>query len=180
MTDLREDIDAAAKQMNGKLTRAWGRSLEAIEKNMEPGERVLRIASGVRGSGYTNNERGLMVLTDRKVLFVHQGIVRSSQEAIPLDLITAVSVRKGLRWSEVKTTGAQSTEVVGQVNKFDAEAIASELNSLLTNRKHGGSQLLAPPAQVGLADELTKLGVLRDQGLLNDEEFASQKARLLG
>ena len=36
----------------------------------------------------------------------------------------------------------------------------------------------APPASV--ADEIKKLGELRLQGLLTDEEFAAQKARLLG
>jgi hypothetical protein len=30
------------------------------------------------------------------------------------------------------------------------------------------------------ADELTKLAALRDQGVLSDEEFASQKARIVG
>jgi len=31
-----------------------------------------------------------------------------------------------------------------------------------------------------VADELTKLGVLRSQGLLTEQEFAAQKAKLLG
>lgn len=31
-----------------------------------------------------------------------------------------------------------------------------------------------------VADELTKLGALRDSGLLSDDEFAAQKAKLLG
>jgi hypothetical protein len=31
-----------------------------------------------------------------------------------------------------------------------------------------------------VADEIKKLGELRSQGLLTDEEFAAQKARLLG
>lgn len=40
------------------------------------------------------------------------------------------------------------------------------------------------PAQVApassLADELTKLASLRDQGILTEDEFSAQKARLLG
>lgn len=31
-----------------------------------------------------------------------------------------------------------------------------------------------------IADELTKLAALRDSGVLTDEEFATQKAKLLG
>jgi predicted nucleic-acid-binding Zn-ribbon protein len=36
------------------------------------------------------------------------------------------------------------------------------------------------PAVHGVADELRKLGELRDSGLLTDEEFVAQKAKLLG
>ncbi|MBA2624505.1 MAG: SHOCT domain-containing protein, partial [Acidimicrobiia bacterium] len=35
-----------------------------------------------------------------------------------------------------------------------------------------------PPVDV--ADQLRKLASLRDEGILSDEEFAAQKARLLG
>jgi hypothetical protein len=41
----------------------------------------------------------------------------------------------------------------------------------------------APPAAVGGTDivaELQKLGALRDQGILTDDEFAAAKAKLLG
>lgn len=39
---------------------------------------------------------------------------------------------------------------------------------------------VAPPASTSVADELRKLAELRDAGVLSDEEFASQKAKLLG
>ena len=35
------------------------------------------------------------------------------------------------------------------------------------------------PSQLGVADELAKLADLHDKGVLNDEEFTAQKARLL-
>lgn len=37
-----------------------------------------------------------------------------------------------------------------------------------------------PASPVSIADELKKLGELRDAGVLTDEEFAAQKAKLLG
>jgi Short C-terminal domain len=38
----------------------------------------------------------------------------------------------------------------------------------------------APATQISVADELAKLAALRDSGVLSDEEFAAQKAKLLG
>lgn len=37
-----------------------------------------------------------------------------------------------------------------------------------------------PTAQVDVADELQKLATLKEQGVLTEEEFATQKAKLLG
>jgi hypothetical protein len=44
-------------------------------------------------------------------------------------------------------------------------------------RRH--STPAAPAAPANTADELTKLATLRDNGVLTDAEFASQKAALL-
>jgi hypothetical protein len=38
----------------------------------------------------------------------------------------------------------------------------------------------APAPPVDLADQLRKLATLRDEGILSEEEFAAQKAKLLG
>lgn len=38
----------------------------------------------------------------------------------------------------------------------------------------------APASQVDVADELQKLAQLKEQGVLTEEEFATQKAKLLG
>lgn len=61
------------------------------------------------------------------------------------------------------------------------------------NAKTQGSQSSAPPAQEKdpsdappvpgskeAIDQLKELGALKDQGILTDEEFAAQKAKLLG
>jgi len=48
----------------------------------------------------------------------------------------------------------------------------------------GRQQVVAPTTRTvspaSVADEIMKLGELRSQGLLTDEEFSAQKARLLG
>jgi len=38
----------------------------------------------------------------------------------------------------------------------------------------------APASEESLIDQLKQLGELREQGILTDEEFAAQKAKLLG
>jgi hypothetical protein len=57
----------------------------------------------------------------------------------------------------------------------DFVTIKDHIEAYLTNRIGGGG-----PAAPDLADQLTKLAALRDQGILNDDEFQAQKTKLLG
>lgn len=38
----------------------------------------------------------------------------------------------------------------------------------------------APPAEQSTIEQLKELGALKDQGILTEEEFAAQKAKILG
>lgn len=62
-------------------------------------------------------------------------------------------------------------ENVGLLVEIDDESVVAEAQP--------EPEAAAAPA-VSLADELTKLAALRDQGILTDDEFAAQKAKLLG
>jgi hypothetical protein len=65
------------------------------------------------------------------------------------------------------------------MNKADAEAFASELRSLLSNRSHGSTEIPSRAA-IDIAEQLERLAALRDRGVLTDHEFLAQKAKLLG
>ncbi|WP_030593770.1 DUF4429 domain-containing protein [Streptomyces globisporus] len=58
------------------------------------------------------------------------------------------------------------------------EKLRAELDAAIT-AQHAPQQT-GPAPSASLADELTKLASLRDQGILTPAEFEQQKARLLG
>jgi len=78
----------------------------------------------------------------------------------------------------IKTQGAQSTEVIERVNKADAKELVGELRRLLNER----ARVVTAPSPAGgsdFAEQLTRLGQLRADGLLTDAEFEQRKAKLL-
>lgn len=98
---------------------------------------------------------------------------------IPVRQIQGVSTHKGglgLTTVRVATAG-DATEF--RVTKREAEDVKGLLLRLMNQP---GSGTGAPSRGLGpsLADELRKLGELRDSGVLTDAEFAEQKSRLLG
>jgi hypothetical protein len=176
--ESRSDITSAEERMKARLPRAARRALAVLAQDLEPGEDVLRMALGLL-QGSVVQQNGLLVLTARRILFIHSGFVQSQQISVPLDTVTAVTVSKGPLHSTVKTTGPQSNVVVGRVDKTDAEDFAAELRSILANRAHGMTQPQNHPVG-GVAEELERLAALRDRGILTDVEFMTQKSKLLG
>lgn len=75
-------------------------------------------------------------------------------------------------------TGADTIEF--RVTKPQAEEIKATLTRLMLGGSTRPSSAATVPAPASVADELAKLVQLRDAGALTDEEFAAQKAKLLG
>ena len=172
--ELRPDAAEALSRMKTKLQRPARRAIEVLVEDLEPGEQVLRLAAGyTRTSGV--QQSGILALTNRRIQFIHAGLILSQKVSVPLDTVTGVAVSKGAFYSSIKTTGAQSNVVVERVGRSDAEDFASELRSLLTNRSQASTRA---PAQSAV-DELERLAALRDRGVLTDLEFEAQKAKIL-
>lgn len=81
-----------------------------------------------------------------------------------------------------------ATAVSGRVQRRQAEKFAARDQQIAANRGAGfyeGTQMAAsqgvqpPPPQIDVASQLKELAALRDQGILTDEEFATQKAKIL-
>jgi hypothetical protein len=83
-----------------------------------------------------------------------------------------------------------ATAVSGRVQRRQAEKYADRDAQIYADREAAYQQQMAPqaapapaPAAGGESDmvtQLKQLAELHDQGILTDEEFAAQKAKLLG
>jgi len=84
-----------------------------------------------------------------------------------------------------------ATAVSGRVARRQAEKYTDRDAQIAADRQAAYEQAAAPAAapvaaapaaapEVDLMDQLQKLGDLKAQGILTEEEFAAQKAKLLG
>jgi hypothetical protein len=91
-----------------------------------------------------------------------------------------------------------ASAVSGRVQRRQAEKFAERDQQIMANRAQGWEQGVnaaapqyqqpppqqyapppPPPPQADVIGQLKELGELRDQGVLTDEEFQAQKARIL-
>ncbi len=92
--------------------------------------------------------------------------------------------------ARVAVASGTATAVRNRVSQRQGERWAEQGKSepayLAPQQTAAPPQAAAPPPQAPPApaadpiEQLTKLGELREKGLLTDEEFAAQKAKLLG
>ncbi len=195
----RRDVDAARAAMVNKFgTR---RELRNLEERLLPGEVLQHIAGGRYGG-----KKGLLALTDQRVLFLTDGVLNRGTQEYPVGSISGVHLKSGLLTSTLELVASGARVTVDQMQKLDAEPLTNRLRQRISGvplpatgtyvpaagLAHRTGQATPPPqvssvsSGVGLdkmddvvTQALTRLADLRDRGALTDEEFAAQKARLL-
>ena len=170
-TDLREDIAAASNRMRVKL--GGGREIKRLASYLWEGETVEQMTTGTYGKG-----TGLVVVTDRRLLFVQDGVMSQSSEDFPIDRVSSVQWTSGLVFGTIVIFASGNKSEIKNVNKEDGKEIVDRIRHRLSAPKEA-AQPAAPTTTADPIEQLKKLGELREAGIVTDEEFEAKKAELL-
>jgi hypothetical protein len=171
--DERPDIVAAAARMGWRT--GGKRELKNLAEHLHEGETVRFIAQGTY-----ENDQGILVLTDVRLLFLFHGVMRQRKEDFPLRLISSVQTKSGWGTGEIKVFVSGNSASISGIVKSDLEPLADAV------RQGIAAQHAAPPTALSAAsaddpyEALRKLASLRDAGVLTEEEFEAKKQDLLG
>ena len=120
------------------------------------------------------------VLTDRR-LIAKEGILNKTEVALPLHFIQDASVQRawdGVGRVDVSTAGGgEGSLVLEPLRAEDARRFADTI-MLHAKRAIAGAGTEGRGVE-DTTDALARFGELRDKGVLTEEEFAQQKARIL-
>lgn len=156
------------------------REIKKLPEYLWEGERVDLITSGTYGAG-----TGIVVLTDRRLFFLKDGVMSKTSEDFPLSKISSVQWSSGMLLGKIIVFASGNKAEIVNVQKADGKAISDAVRARLTE----GSQSSPAPEQTrgsaagesqpDVYEQLAKLGELRNVGVLTDEEFETKKAELL-
>lgn len=192
---LRPDIKAAADRMEQKIGAK--REIRKLVEYLWEGETVRHMVSGTYGNG-----TGLIVLTDRRLLFVKDGWATKTTEDFPLDKISSVQWSSGPLLGKLTVFASGNKAEIVNVQKLTGKVIADTIRERLASGPlypprppEPAAQPAAPPppavhqatppphgGQVAGDDvfaALEKLGQLRDKGYITAEDFEAKKKELL-
>jgi len=105
---------------------------------------------------------------------------REKVDAIAFDQITSVQLGKGVFSSTIKLRAYGYQEDIEAIPKDKAEKIVEYINNVIKNLSASRSTAPQPqPSSLSLADELSKLAKLKEQGILSEAEFLQMKQDLI-
>ena len=119
---------------------------------------------------------------DRVEEYEHHAVLKKNTRAINFAQVAQVVMNKGLRWSDIRveSTGGHIIKLVG-MKKEQAEQAKILLDEKVHLAKTGALSVdRGASEQPDVVDQLRKFAELRDQGIITEDEFAAQKAKLLG
>lgn len=171
--ELREDIAKAAALLPVRL--GSGREIRKLVNHLWEGETVHLLATGQYGSGM-----GLLAVTDRRLLFLKDGMMSTKSEDFPISKISSIQWNSGMLTGKITIFASGNKADIERIDKGRGQAIVDHVRALISNP--------TPPAQPAAPvttetespmDQLKKLGELRDAGIISEEEFELKKKEFL-
>lgn len=169
---LRADIEAAKNKTETRI--GAGRELRKLETYLWDTETVQLLAAGTYGPG-----TGLVALTDRRLLFIKDGVMSKTIEDFPVDKISSVQWSSGLLMGSLIVFASGNKAEIKNMSKKDGQQIADAIRGRLSPRPGPPAPAIANQSSDDVYDSLRKLGELRDAGILSPEEFEAKKRELL-
>ena len=168
---LRPDIAAAKSKMRVKL--GGGREIKRLTEHLWEAETVERMTTGAYGNG-----TGLIVLTDRRLLFVQDGVMSKKSEDFPLDKVSSVQWGSGMMLGAITIFASGNKSEIKNVNKDDGKEIVDLVRARLSAPKADPAAAAGAP-QPDIIGQIKQLGELKEAGVLSQEEFDAKKSELL-
>lgn len=171
--ELKAEYNRIAKEIGDDqfFTR---KELNHLPEILADGEQILAFTSGLM-----DGNTWLVTLTDRRVIFLDKGMIYGlKQTTIDLDKINAVTGETGLIFGKIKIQDGASERLIDMVLKKTVVPFSNRTRDAIEARKR------RPPSHVqssgdDIVSKLERLAALKDRGILNQQEFEQQKAKLL-
>ena len=129
-------------------------------------------------TGTYNNGQGILVATNRRLIFIDKGILSLKVEDFSYDKITSIESKTGIVFGRLTIYASGNKEKFEYADKELLRDFAEFLRAEISTQKPQSSPVASSPVEnpsltMSVADELEKLAGLRDRGIITEEEFSA-------
>lgn len=159
--------------LSGGASFLGRREISELPSILAQNEQIDNLAQGT-----FNNGQGILVSTDRRLLFIDKGMLYGLKvEDFPLDKISSIQYETGLLLGSIKIFTTSNIAKIDNVEKVSARNFAEFVRNKLSDPKQ--EITTNSNSEPSVLDQLEKLAKLKENGILTDYEFTEQKKKLL-
>jgi len=156
------------------LTDTETEEIRKIKHRLDSDEKVEIVAKQSRiHPGGSATSPDIIFITNKRIIIKNPSLLgaRENYESITYDKITSIELENGIFSSEIDIIPKDKAEKIVLLVK-------GKMEQILTNAKQE-MRAQSKEERISIADELSKLVKLREQGALSDSEFQKLKQKLL-
>lgn len=171
-----QEVKQQANKLDGVSKFLSRKEINELPKILWENEAVENMAQGTY-----NNGSGLLVASNKRLLFIDKGWFSLKVEDFPYDKISSIQYETGMLSGSITiycsgNKAAISNIIPKQKCRDFAEYIRARISKPM---EHASMPTAAASSGNSVADQLEKLASLREKGVLTDEEFANEKRKIL-
>lgn len=113
------------------------------------------------------------------MVFIDKGLIYGLKvEDFPLDKISSIQYETGLLLAKVKIHTSGNVAIIDNVEKTSARQFAEFVRNYVSQPKEQ-TVVIQNNSEPSILDQIEKLAILKENGILSEEEFAEHKKKLL-
>lgn len=149
------------------------RELKALPDELLENETVHHIVTGEYSGG-----QGILVATDRRLIFVFRGIMKQITEDFGYSRISSIEYNGGLLLGGIKVYVSNQKAEIKNLQKVEAKRIVDDVRSRMNQPEPAVNNTPAEPT-LSAHDELLKLKSLHTAGIIDDATYEAKSAPLI-
>lgn len=132
-------------------------------------------------SGYMNGKTWLIILTNYRVIFLDKGMFFGlKQVALDLNHISSIGGETKILFGEISIAADGLTYTVEKVSKNGVLVFTNMVKEAMEALKQSTNTQHSPANNNDPFEQLERLASLKEKGIITEEEFQVQKAKILG
>lgn len=175
-----EDIEKQIKSLDGVSKFLGRKEIKELPSILWEDEALEKIVQGFYSKGV-----GILVATNKRLIFVDKGLLWGLKvEDFPYDKISSIQYDTGILSGEIIIFTSGNKAKIEQIEKKQCRDFCDYVRARISSIKEHASlpkeQIAATVSSDDFISKLERLAKLKEQGILTDEEFLTQKNKILG
>lgn len=172
-----QEINEQIKNLDG-FSRFFGKmEIKELPKILWEDEKIEKLVQGTY-----DKDMGILVATNKRLIFINKGIFKLKVEDFPYDKISSIQYEMKLLFGEITIYTSGNRAEIEQIQKDHVRSFCEYVRARITSiteHKSSKPETIYKSSHDDIIEKLERLATLKEQGILTEEEFVEQKKRIL-